>query len=124
MAIEDAADAARKGEAKEDAQTGARLKDFPKGEAKEDAQLGVRTAARTGEAKKDAQTGARPKDFPGEATEDAQKGVDEGASRTTRGLAGVWCQMEERVLGVGRRQGGRFSHQRQGEGRSQRPPKK
>ena len=83
MAIEDAADAARKGEAKEDAQTGARLKDFPKGEAKEDAQLGVRTAARTGEAKEDAQTGARPKDFPGEATEDAQKGVDEGASRTT-----------------------------------------
>ena len=81
-AIEDATNAARTGEAKEDAQTGARLKDFPKGEAKEDAQLGVRAAARTGEATEDAQTGARTKDFPGEATEAAQKGVDE-ASRTT-----------------------------------------
>jgi len=126
MAIEDAADAARKGEAKEDAQTGARLKDFPKGEAKEDAQLGVRTAARTGEAKEDAQTGARPKDFPGEATEDAQKGVDEGASRTTEAprTGGSVVPNGGEGVGVGRRQGGRFSHQRQGEGRSQRPPKK
>ena len=125
-AIEDAADAARKGEAKEDAQTGARLKDVPKGEAKEDAQLGVRTAARTGEAKEDAQTGARTKDFPGEATEDAQKGVDEEASRTTEAprTGGSVVPNGGEGVGGGRRQGGRFSHQRQGEGRSQRPPKK
>ena len=63
-AIEDATeDAARTGEAKEDAQTGARTKVSQKGEAKEDAQLGVRSeAAPEGEAKEDAQKGARPKE--------------------------------------------------------------